>query len=806
MMKATKEERGEALENMQKPTFQFDVCVTTYQGLNLGLETLEKREWEYMIVDEGHSIKNDATILAQNCRRIKSKSRILLSGTPLQNSMKELWSLLNFILPTTFDNAEEFEEWFKMDREEGEDEGMSVEEKEERTMNIIHKLQKILGPFILRRTKAQVEKELPPKTEIYMEVALTEMQRKMYKDLLVRGMIDNARGNSTSYMNILCQLRKVCNHPYLFQGIEDLEAPLFGDHLIDSAGKMKVLDKLLPKLFSLGNKVIIFSQMKRMIDILEDYMQMREYAYCRIDGSTDYDERQMQMEEFNLPESKPQIFLLTTRAGGLGINLIGASAIIIYDSDFNPFVDLQAMDRAHRIGQKKEVFVFRFISTHTVEQKIIERQVLRLKLDNLVIQQQANTTTGTKGKGGILSKEEIKEMMKFGADKICTDGGQEIRDEDIDRLLERGKGKAEEMDKMVEEKVNLEYNLKKYNLSDFKLDSLTCNVLLEEEKLAKERKQRESKALSVAIQEQGDEDMADTLRGGKNNNLIHGNSHRHSSRFGVRKVKFEDFHFVGGREGERLKYLIMKERIYRADPLNRTKGKEEKERENYGLTVEEKDEINQLNSHCFRHWKRSEFLLFVRGIVDYGREDFTNIAQMVETKTQEEIKEYSLVFFKNMKKLKTYRKIHNEIARSERDRWQEKEMVQILNEACQGNNTSLFDILLENRGKEEFSLQEDKALLYHTYVCGYNNWVQIRYALINDENLIFNWYLKSRTLEEIQYRIELLVKRIKKSKVYIYIYIIYIIYRSQNLLKAQKKMLRWKRQKMRANPPLASKR
>ena len=211
-------------------------------------------------------------------------------------------------------------------------------------------------------------------------------------------------------LNILMQLRKTCNHPYLFQGAEPGPPYFDGPHLWENCGKMLLLDKLLPRLKEQGSRVLIFCQMTRMLDILDDYVRMKGYQYCRIDGSTNGEKRIQQMDDFNEEGSEKFVFMLSTRAGGLGINLYTADIVILYDSDWNPQMDLQAMDRAHRIGQKKQVKVFRFITKNTVEEKIIERAERKLYLDAVVIQQ-GRLAQQNKA----LSKEELSTMVRFGA-------------------------------------------------------------------------------------------------------------------------------------------------------------------------------------------------------------------------------------------------------------------------------------------------------------------------------------------------------------------------------------------------------
>lgn len=360
-------------------TQQFDVLITSYEICLREKSTLRKFSWEYIIIDEAHRIKNVDSLLSQIIRTFASRGRLLITGTPLQNNLQELWALLNFILPDVFSSSEDFDEWFKS---KGDDEPDAI----------VKQLHKVLRPFLLRRVKADVEHSLLPKKEINLYVGMTDMQRKWYRMLLEKD-IDAVNGASgkkegkTRLLNIVMQLRKCCNHPYLFDGAEPGPPYTTDEHLIDNAGKMVILDKLLKSMKAKGSRVLIFSQMSRVLDILEDYCQFREFKYCRIDGNTPHDERINAIDDYNAPDSEKFIFLLTTRAGGLGINLVTADIVVLFDSDWNPQADLQAMDRAHRIGQTKQVYVFRFITQDAVEERILERATQKLKLDQLVIQE-----------------------------------------------------------------------------------------------------------------------------------------------------------------------------------------------------------------------------------------------------------------------------------------------------------------------------------------------------------------------------------------------------------------------------------
>ncbi len=293
-----------------------------------------------------------------------------------------------------------------------------------------------------------MEKSLLPKKETKVYVGLSAMQRAWYTKILSKDIdIINGAGKveKMRLLNILMQLRKCTNHPYLFDGAEPGPPYTTDQHMIDNSGKLLVLDKLLAKLQEQGSRVLIFSQMTRMLDILEDYCNWRRYHYCRLDGGTDHHDRQRMIDEYNSPGSEKFIFMLSTRAGGLGINLATADVVILFDSDWNPQMDLQAQDRAHRIGQTKQVRVFRLISEGTVEERIVERAEMKLRLDALVIQQGRLADNDRK-----LNKDEMLQMIQFGADKIFRSSEATITDEDIDAILSRGEARTHELNQKLQ--------------------------------------------------------------------------------------------------------------------------------------------------------------------------------------------------------------------------------------------------------------------------------------------------------------------------------------------------------------------
>lgn len=402
-------------------------------------------------------LKNEASAFSRTIRTFEARYRLLLTGTPLQNNLHELWALLNFLVPDVFASAEQFDEWFNLD----------IDDADEKN-KLISQLHKILRPFMLRRLKADVEKSLPPKHETILFTGMSAMQKKLYKDILLRDVNmlqggSNGSGSQTAILNIVMQLRKCAGHPYLFPGAEDRSLPPLGEHLVENCGKMVLLDKLLVRLKELGHRVLLFTQMTRILDILEDYLVMRQFQYCRIDGNTDYEKREEDINSFNAPGSEKFLFLLSTRAGGLGINLQTADVVILFDSDWNPQADLQAQDRAHRIGQKRPVQVFRLVTEHTIEEKIVERAQQKLKLDAMVVQQ------GRLKDKDKLSREDLLAAVRFGADKVFKSKDSSITDDDIDLILEAGKKKTQELNDKLQA-------AEKGDMLDFKLDGSSANM------------------------------------------------------------------------------------------------------------------------------------------------------------------------------------------------------------------------------------------------------------------------------------------------------------------------------------------
>uniref|UniRef100_A0A1I7UCT2 ATP-dependent helicase brm n=1 Tax=Caenorhabditis tropicalis TaxID=1561998 RepID=A0A1I7UCT2_9PELO len=387
--KGTKDARRRVEGQIRK--IDFNVLMTTYEYVIKEKALLGKIRWKYMIIDEGHRLKNHNSKLTSMLNGFfHAQHRLLLTGTPLQNKLPELWALLNFLLPSIFSSCDTFEQWFNAPFATT---GEKVELNQEETMLIIRRLHKVLRPFLLRRLKKEVESELPDKTEYVIKCDMSALQKVIYRHMKKGILLDGtASTGARSLSNTIVHLRKLCNHPFLFQNIEDScrahwkTNEVNGKELMRVAGKLELLDRILPKFKATGHRVLMFFQMTKMMDIFEDFLHYRQYSYLRLDGSTKPDERGELLSLYNAPNSEYFLFLLSTRAGGLGLNLQTADTVIIFDSDWNPHQDMQAQDRAHRIGQKKEVRVLRLITANSVEEKMLAVARYKLNVDEKVIQ------------------------------------------------------------------------------------------------------------------------------------------------------------------------------------------------------------------------------------------------------------------------------------------------------------------------------------------------------------------------------------------------------------------------------------
>lgn len=423
----------------------FQVLLTTYEYIIKDRPVLSKIKWIHMIIDEGHRMKNSSSKLSATLTQYYStRYRLILTGTPLQNNLPELWALLNFVLPTIFKSVKSFDEWFNTPfaNTGGQD---KMELTEEEQILVIRRLHKVLRPFLLRRLKKDVEKDLPDKTEKVIKCKFSSLQARLYKQMVTHNklVVSDGKGGKTGargLSNMIMQLRKLCNHPFVFDEVENQMNPMntSNDLLWRTAGKFELLDRILPKYQKTGHRVLMFFQMTAIMDIMEDFLRYRGITYLRLDGTTKSDDRSDLLREFNAPDSKYFMFLLSTRAGGLGLNLQTADTVIIYDSDWNPHQDLQAQDRAHRIGQKNEVRILRLISSNSVEEKILERAKFKLDMDGKVIQ-----AGRFDNKSSETDRDAMLRVMLETAEAAETLEQEEMDDEDLNMILARSDDELE---------------------------------------------------------------------------------------------------------------------------------------------------------------------------------------------------------------------------------------------------------------------------------------------------------------------------------------------------------------------------
>lgn len=770
VLQGAKEERQKLIQERLKDE-SFDVCITSYEMILREKSHLKQFAWEYIIIDEAHRIKNEESSLAQVIRLFNSRNRLLITGTPLQNNLHELWALLNFLLPDVFGDSEAFDQWF------------SGQDKDQDT--VVQQLHRVLRPFLLRRVKADVEKSLLPKKEVNLYVGMSDMQVKWYQKILEKDIdaVNGAGGkkeSKTRLLNIVMQLRKCCNHPYLFEGAEPGPPYTTDEHLVYNAGKMLVLDKLLKRLQAAGSRVLIFSQMSRLLDILEDYCVFRQYKYCRIDGSTAHEDRIAAIDDYNKPDSEKFIFLLTTRAGGLGINLTSADIVVLYDSDWNPQADLQAMDRAHRIGQTKQVVVYRFVTDNAIEEKVLERAAQKLRLDQLVIQQ-GRAQAAAKAAA---NKDELLSMIQHGAEKVfqskgatgaVTEKGDDMTDDDIDAILAAGENRTKELNAKYE-KLGLD-DLQKFssesayewNGKDFtnaKKD-IGINWINPAKRERKEQIYSIDKYYKQALQTGGR--TADT---------------KPKAPRAPKQIPIQDYQFYP----ERLKELQERETAYYrkeigykvpiADGEEDTLAEREADREReqkiideaVPLNEEEQTEKEELAQEGFETWNRRDFQQFINGSSTYGRNNYEGISQQCQNKDAAEIKQYAKVFWQRYKEIADWQKHLKTIEDGEEKLKKVETQRKMLRKKMSQYRVPLQQLKINysvsTTNKKVYSEEEDRFLLVQLDKHGLDK--EGIYDIIRDEIrdsplFRFDWFFLSRTAEELKRRCTTLLTTIVKE-------------------------------------------
>ncbi|XP_017152064.1 SWI/SNF-related matrix-associated actin-dependent regulator of chromatin subfamily A containing DEAD/H box 1 homolog [Drosophila miranda] len=437
----------------------FDVLLTTYHIVG---STPEERKMfrvcklDYVIFDEAHMLKNMTTQRYANLITINARMRILLTGTPLQNNLLELISLLCFVMPKFFAKSiEDIKSLFvKKNKTDGDQEEVSQFQETQ-----IQRAKRIMKPFVLRRLKKDVLKHLPKKQSFVEKVPMSSKQREYYHEVVDyysnnKGVV--CSGGDRAGITIMMEMRRCANHPllmrhyftdehlrgfskrlarattykktneqYIFEELAimsdfqvyqlcnkhemtDVRIP---DELICDSGKFEFLDTLLPKLKEEGHRVLLFSQFTMMLDIVEEYMRIRKHGFCRLDGATAVKERQDLITDFNVDDNI-FVFLLSTKAGGVGINLTAADTCIIHDIDFNPYNDKQAEDRCHRMGQQRPVTIYRLVAESTIEEGILMAAEEKLKLEKEI-------TSTEKGEGEVHEQRCVVKLltMALGLDK-----------------------------------------------------------------------------------------------------------------------------------------------------------------------------------------------------------------------------------------------------------------------------------------------------------------------------------------------------------------------------------------------------
>ncbi|KAL0923753.1 hypothetical protein M5K25_007824 [Dendrobium thyrsiflorum] len=381
-------QKQSALCNVGEAALNFDVLLTTYEMALLDQDFLSQIPWHYAVIDEAQRLKNPSSVLYRVLEQEYVIPRcLLMTGTPVQNNLSELWALMHFCMPAVFGSLEEFVSTFK-------DAGDSLTgQNSEKAKEQFKILKHVLKAFMLRRTKTMLIERgtltLPPLTEITIGAICAPAKKDLH--------VNTEEGTSCTAFTLIrvMQLRKVCSHPYLFNGIEP-EPYVEGEHLVQASGKLIVLDLLLKKLHADGHCVLIFAQMTHTLDILQDFLELRKYTYERLDGSVRAEERFVAIRNFSLnltgdvmeTQAKHNgafVFIISTRAGGVGLNLVAADTVIFYEQDWNPQVDKQALQRSHRIGQINHVLSINLVTQNTIEEVIMRRAGKKLQLSNNVM-------------------------------------------------------------------------------------------------------------------------------------------------------------------------------------------------------------------------------------------------------------------------------------------------------------------------------------------------------------------------------------------------------------------------------------
>ncbi|TYZ62256.1 hypothetical protein PybrP1_000860 [[Pythium] brassicae (nom. inval.)] len=600
---------------------KFDVCVTTFEMCLKEKAALCKFAWRYLIIDEAHRIKNEASQFS-----------------------------------TVFD------EWFNLDVDD-----------DEAKKQMIGQLHKILRPFMLRRLKADVEKSLPPKKETLLFVGMSTMQKALYKSLLLRDMntiTGGAQGVSRSALqNIVMQLRKCCGHPYLFEGQEDRNLDPLGEHVVENCGKMVLMDKLLKKLKQRGSRVLIFTQMTRILDVMEDFCRMRQYEYCRIDGQTSYEDRESSIEEYN--------------------------------------------------------------------RRLQEKQAK-------------------------LSKNDMLEMIRFGADQVFRAVDSNITDEDIDAILAKGEQRTEEMKQKLQAH-------DKGDLLDFKLDGGGCqnydgiDFSNEKERQDELRRLAEAELAKSFAEGMGKRERRTVIRqshgpaDGKRSTLTKSKQLPKA----LRLPRMDEWQFYNR------KRLL---ELHEIECANYEQAKLETEKPPLPpfaqyLTPDELEEKENLLREGFGDWNKPQFFLFIKLLARYGRGNIDAVAREMG-KSLDEVDQYAAKFLaRGQDELGDWPKILKSIEKGESKLL---EIERLTEETARkvnryANPWEDMPINYQGKGGKVFTEEEDRVLLCLVNKFGYGSWERIKEELCTLEMFAFDYYLRSRTAAELGRRCDSLMRICEKD-------------------------------------------
>lgn len=406
------------------------VLIISYETLRRNVDKLAGTEVGLMLADEGHRLKNGESLTFTALNSLRCDRRVILSGTPIQNDLSEYFSLLNFANPGYLGTRNDFRKNFENSILKGRDADATDKEKEKGDLKLTE-LSTLVSKFIIRRTNDILSKYLPIKYEYVVFVELSPLQKKLYEHFITSPDIKKLlKGVGSQPLKAIDMLKKLCNHPDLLNLPQDLEGSedILPEDYISSnessggrnreiqtwlSGKFSVLERFLHKIRTeTDDKIVLISNYTKTLDLIEKMCRYKKYGCSRLDGTMNINKRQKLVDRFNDPEGKEFIFLLSSKAGGCGINLIGANRLILVDPDWNPAADQQALARVWRDGQKKDCFIYRFISTGTIEEKIFQRQSMKMSLSSCVVDEKADVER-------IFSGDSLKMLFEYQPQTQC---------------------------------------------------------------------------------------------------------------------------------------------------------------------------------------------------------------------------------------------------------------------------------------------------------------------------------------------------------------------------------------------------